>query len=209
LNEKLSSIYKNIALEKISSHDEKLVTLLKNSAKIIAKVGFEKTSIRELAKANEISLAGLYYYVKSKEELLFLIQYHTLDSMIDDLKNNLKIFLYPPEKLRFIIENHVKLSLAYTSEIRICFDSLRHLKGELHDRILALKNAYFEIIVEVLTEFLKISLRQRLDPKVCSYLLLSMMNSVNNDNAVIDEVNKSKIAQQIHDLFINGIKGGI
>ncbi|TMA05245.1 MAG: helix-turn-helix transcriptional regulator, partial [Deltaproteobacteria bacterium] len=55
-------------------YDEKLQEILKTSAKIFAEKGFHRTSIRDIARATRMSLAGLYYYFRTKEELLFLIQ---------------------------------------------------------------------------------------------------------------------------------------
>ncbi len=55
-------------------YDERLQLILKASAKIFAEKGFHRTSIRDIARATGMSLAGLYYYVRTKEELLFLIQ---------------------------------------------------------------------------------------------------------------------------------------
>jgi AcrR family transcriptional regulator len=51
-------------------YDEKLQQILKASAKIFAEKGFHRTSIREIARTTDMSLAGLYYYFRTKEELL-------------------------------------------------------------------------------------------------------------------------------------------
>ncbi|HEY1268842.1 MAG TPA: helix-turn-helix domain-containing protein, partial [Candidatus Binatia bacterium] len=55
-------------------YDEKLEEILKCAAKIFAEKGFHSTSIRDISRATGMSLAGLYYYFRTKEELLFLIQ---------------------------------------------------------------------------------------------------------------------------------------
>ena len=55
-------------------HDEKLQEILKASAKIFAEKGFHRTSVRDISRATDMSLAGLYYYFRTKEELLYLIQ---------------------------------------------------------------------------------------------------------------------------------------
>ena len=55
-------------------YDEKLQQILKTSAKIFANKGFHRTSVRDISRAAKMSLAGLYYYFTTKEELLYLIQ---------------------------------------------------------------------------------------------------------------------------------------
>jgi AcrR family transcriptional regulator len=54
-------------LEPATRHyDEKLQHILKTSAKIFAEKGFHRTSVRDIARATKMSLAGLYYYFTTK-----------------------------------------------------------------------------------------------------------------------------------------------
>jgi len=48
--------------------------------------GYDKTTIRDIAKATEMTTAGLYYYFKSKEELLFQILNEHMDDMINGIE---------------------------------------------------------------------------------------------------------------------------
>ena len=61
-------------------YDEQLQQILKTSAKIFAEKGFHRTSIRDIARATGMSLAGIYYYFRTKEELLFLTKGSTKGS---------------------------------------------------------------------------------------------------------------------------------
>src|SRR5581483_7559988 len=51
----------------------------------IARRGFHQASMREIAQAAGLSLAGLYHYVGGKDELLFLVLDHDLDRLLADL----------------------------------------------------------------------------------------------------------------------------
>ncbi len=57
--------------------------ILGQSSRLMARVGFHGTSMRELARETGRSLAGLYHYFRSKEELLFLINYHGFTRLND------------------------------------------------------------------------------------------------------------------------------
>ena len=57
-----------------SRYDQKLEFILRTSARVFASEGYHSTSMRDIARETGVSLAGLYYYCRSKEELLFLIQ---------------------------------------------------------------------------------------------------------------------------------------
>jgi hypothetical protein len=56
------------------AYDQKLARILRIAAGEIAQRGFHNTGIRDISRATGVSIAGLYYYFSSKEELLFLIQ---------------------------------------------------------------------------------------------------------------------------------------
>ena len=73
-----------------SKYDQRLVFVLKTAAAIFAEKGYHSTSIRDIARATKMSLSGLYYYFKSKEELLFLIQDYCFSTVIDDCRRLLE-----------------------------------------------------------------------------------------------------------------------
>src|SRR5437867_783701 len=55
-------------------YDERLEHLLARAARVFADKGYHCTTMRDLAAASGMSLAGMYYYVRGKEDLLCLIQ---------------------------------------------------------------------------------------------------------------------------------------
>ena len=65
--------------------DRKLEHVLASAAQVIAREGYGRATIRQVAGEAGLSLAGLYHYVASKDELLFLIQFHTFDSIVREL----------------------------------------------------------------------------------------------------------------------------
>src|SRR5213076_1195868 len=60
--------------EPMRPYDERLDHFLSRAAKVFADQGYHYTTMRDLAAATDMSLAGMYYYVRGKEELLFRIQ---------------------------------------------------------------------------------------------------------------------------------------
>src|SRR2546428_13651523 len=64
-------------------YDERLDHLLARAAKVFAERGYHSTTMRDLAAASGRSLAGMYYYVKGKEELLSLIEERCFTRVLD------------------------------------------------------------------------------------------------------------------------------
>src|SRR5260370_7401769 len=90
----------------LSRYDQKLELILRASARIFAEKSYHSTSMRDISRATGVSLAGLYHYCKSKEELLFLIQDHCLGRVLDRLEDGTRGMDHPLRCLRIFIDNH-------------------------------------------------------------------------------------------------------
>src|SRR5438477_130215 len=79
-------------------HNQKLEFILRTAARIFAEKSYHSTSMRDISRETGVSLAGLYHYCSSKEELLFLIQDNCYDPKgklkVSELVENLtRLFL--------------------------------------------------------------------------------------------------------------------
>src|ERR671932_768591 len=86
-------------------YDQKLEFILRTAARIFAEKGYHQTSMRDISRETGVSLSGLYYYCKSKEELLFLIQDNCFGHVLERLEERLTEAVAPVEKMRVVIDN--------------------------------------------------------------------------------------------------------
>ena len=70
--------------------DAKLEFILRNAARIFAEKNYHSTTMRDISRATGVSLAGLYHYCKSKEELLYLIQDNCFGRVLERLEERLQ-----------------------------------------------------------------------------------------------------------------------
>lgn len=75
--------------------------ILATALELFSQNGFEKTSIREIAKTANISLGLLYNYFKGKDELLGAI----LKEGIEDIKHSFTFPSDDPDPLKTLLEN--------------------------------------------------------------------------------------------------------
>src|SRR5437899_5530167 len=87
-----------------SRFDRRLGKLLHHAAHIFCEKGYEGASMRDLSRAAGMSLAGLYHYFDSKEDLLYLIQKHTFRTIIERLQERLKESKGAEQRVRIFIE---------------------------------------------------------------------------------------------------------
>src|SRR3954469_1415652 len=91
----------------LSRYDQKLELILRTSARIFAEKSYHSTTMRDISRATNVSLAGLYHYCHSKEELLFLIQDNCFGRVLERLEERLHESADPISRLRIFIENHL------------------------------------------------------------------------------------------------------
>src|SRR6476659_10875469 len=77
------------AIPLTSRYDQKLEFILRTSARIFADKSYHSTSMRDISRETKVSLAGLYHYCNSKEELLFLIQDNCYGRVLERLEARL------------------------------------------------------------------------------------------------------------------------
>src|SRR3712207_6309283 len=133
-------------------YDQKLEFILRTSARIFAEKGYHPTTMRDIARATRVSLAGLYYYCESKEELLFLIQDNCFGRVLERLEERLKEAVAPVEKMRVVIDNHLSFFAANMAEMKVLSHEADSLAGEMYTHVSGKKQQYTRLVRNILSE---------------------------------------------------------
>src|SRR6185436_14193047 len=126
----------------LTKYDQKLEFILRHAARIFAEKSYHSTTMRDISRATKISLAGLYHYCDSKEELLFLIQDNCFGRVLERLERRLLESDDPEIRLRIFIENHLSFFAANMAEMKVLSHEADSLEGDLHAQVSARKNRY-------------------------------------------------------------------
>src|SRR5205809_1269175 len=136
----------------VSWYDQKLELILRTAARIFAEKSYHSTSMRDISRATGVSLAGLYHYCKSKEELLFLIQDHCFGRVLERLEERINRNTDPFEKLRIFIDNHLSFFAANMAEMKVLSHEAESLAGDLHKHVSTKKERYAKLARKILRE---------------------------------------------------------
>ena len=126
--------------------------VLASAARVFCAVGYDKASMRRIAAEARVSLAGIYHYVASKEELLYSIQLHTFDSLLRGLHESVEGIDDARERFGAAVRNHVRHFGENMHELKVCARELETLEGEAYDEVHARRRAYFEAVHELVRE---------------------------------------------------------
>ncbi|HEV7844505.1 MAG TPA: TetR/AcrR family transcriptional regulator [Pyrinomonadaceae bacterium] len=193
-----------------SRYDQKLEFILRNAARIFAGKGYHSTSMRDISRETQVSLAGLYHYCKSKEELLFLIQDNCFGRVLERLQERLQETRGAVEKLRLVVENHLSFFAANMAEMKVLSHEADSLAGEMHEHVSGKKQEYTRLVRKILSE-----VRQaqkgggpKVDLTVATYALFGMMNWIYNWYDPRGLLSVTELVENITRLFLSGFLAG-
>jgi TetR/AcrR family transcriptional regulator, cholesterol catabolism regulator len=187
---------------------EKLQTILRHAAQVFCEKGYEGASIRDISRSSGVSLAGLYHYIRSKQELLYLIQIHTFKTIVSRLENSLADITEPAEKLRILVHNHLDYFLRHPVEMRVLAHEDEALEGAFRKEVLEVKKRYVEIALDIFEEMRRTGIARRLNPRVAVLSLFGMMNWTYTWHRPEMDPQADALAETIAGMFLHGVMNG-
>src|ERR1043166_7082373 len=190
------------------NYDEKLQRILKTSAKIFAEKGFHKTSVRDISRATRMSLAGLYYYFTTKEELLYLIQERCFVTLLQHWEQAATAKVDVRTRIRIFAENHLSFFLHNMHEMKVMAREDESLTGEFNDKILVLKRRYVKVIMDLIRELQEQEGGKNIDLRVATFSLFGMMNWIYTWYHPKRDLPLRPLAEQMLRIYFFGVLNG-
>ena len=121
--------------------------LYEHATRLFAERGFAGTSLQDIAEAMGITRPALYYYVKSKDELLAKLVTEVTDGPLDELTALVaRDGLDPVQKLRGIVEVIVGRRTTQPARFRLLIRSEAELPAELTTAYADSRRAVLKVI---------------------------------------------------------------
>lgn len=188
---------------------QKLDQLLAASAALIAEKGFEATSMRDVSSALDVSLAGLYHYFDSKEELLYQIQYRTFAALLARQEQTLSAPGSAEEKLRRLVVGHLAFFADHPNELKVCTYELESLKGDRFEQTEAIRRRYYRLMSMVLADLMGIPTTNGKEPRASRHAALFVFGMLNWIFMWYDPARHGGVEQigaEMIDLVLNGVR---
>jgi AcrR family transcriptional regulator len=177
---------------------------------VIAQQGYRKASMRAIATATGVSLAGLYHYFDSKDTMLFLIQFRTFTSLLSNLREKLHGVSDPVEQLRVMIRAHVSYFAANMAALKVCSHELDSLSGDAYDETLRIRREYYELTRSVVDRVIgDAGENGSLDRRVATMSLFGTLNWLYRWYDPKRDRSPTALANQISTQFLQGVLGRV
>jgi len=183
--------------------------ILRRAAEVFERKGVARTSMEDIANAVGIKREGVYYYFKSRGDILLEVILPQSNSLLLNLQSILRSKVSAGEKLHEAVRSHLdsfnpaylEMSVALRedhfvrddaklAELQKCWDDYSH--------------CWVDLIVAGQKEGV---FNEELNPKMAAYGLLGMMNWVCRWYDPDGEVSIPEIIQQFSAMAANGLTG--
>ena len=173
---------------------------------MFADKGFDKTTTRDIAKATNLTSAGLYYFIDSKDDLLNKAEEYFVKKIREEayLKAK-KADINPKERLNQILKNMINLALNH-KEIVSLLKEKSNLLGKFGDESRLRRKGLVKQTKDIFDQLKKEGvIRKNVDTTIAVYSFISIINFVPEWFKPNGRINRNELIDKIFDSFFDGV----
>ncbi|ADR20281.1 TetR family transcriptional regulator [Marivirga tractuosa] len=180
--------------------------IIEKATQLFQKQGYAATSMRDLASYIGIEAASLYSHIKSKEEILQTICFQMANDFFESLEKIELEKSSADEKLKKAVISHVIVLTKDSAASAVFFSEWRHLSESYLKDFLSMRNNYENKFIQILIDGYKEGVFKKMDAKFTVLALLSSINWMPSWYKPEGKLSPEEIAENVTDVFINGLK---
>lgn len=190
---------------KLKEQERRKKEVYRIATKTLWQKGYDKTTIRDIARATEMTTAGLYYYFKSKEELLFQILDSHMDDMIAGIRKIPAEGLDPKDVIAKYIEYQIGTYCNDRFRTKLILNDDDCLSGDWYDQIKNKQRAYLMFWRKAIEAF---CLKEGISAEhiaIDAHCLVGMCSWIYRWYDPKGEMRPESLAQKIYQTFLYGL----
>jgi AcrR family transcriptional regulator len=147
------------------------------AASLFKKKGYRATTLEDIAAAVGMLKGSLYYYIRSKEELLYLVVRDPIRQAYNKLEEIVHSDLPATDKITQAIANHIAVFHQHYPHIAVYLHDFHNMMQKLQDNTIEAPKEYQRLWAQLLQQGVDSGdLRSDLDVTVAGYAILGMCN---------------------------------
>jgi AcrR family transcriptional regulator len=124
--------------------------IFKGACEVVIRKGYADASIREIAAAAELSIPALYQYVKSKEDILFMITSGCMEEIFHAFRDGLSAQGSATHKMSAAIQSYVRYIGRNRKYINLVYRETRSLSPGNREKIFAIEREFTGLWEEII-----------------------------------------------------------
>lgn len=180
--------------------------IIATALEMMRKLGYQGTSMREIASALQIEAASLYNHIDSKEEILketCFIMAARFNSAMAEVND---IYFNAAEKLAMAVKNHVRILTSNPNAGWVFIHEWRFLSEPHRKEFIKLRDKYENEFIEILRNGETEGLFNEVDHKFAVLTILSSLNWIVEWYRPDGEMNPEEIADRLTGFIMSGLR---
>lgn len=141
--------------------------------------GYSATSLKDIADAMGLLKGSLYYYIDSKEDLLFGITMAIHELALQNLENTEALIAPSDERLSYFVEHHLLGFANNLPMVRVFYTEYGMLTGERRRQVMDERRRYEQFTVSLIEQGQSDGcFCPNLDARLMATAILTMTNSI-------------------------------
>ncbi|MCT1901215.1 TetR/AcrR family transcriptional regulator [Oceanobacillus sojae] len=140
--------------------------IIEGAMRLFKEKGFHRTTTREIAKESGFSIGTLYEYIRTKEDVLFLVCEFVHDQVRDQLSATISVDNPSDESLRQAIRKYLYFMDTIQPEILMLYQETKSLNKEKRKFVLEQERK----VVGMMEDLLAVCLQEKLSSKEIYFL---------------------------------------
>lgn len=126
--------------------------IFRAASRVFISRGYHAATVREIAREAKLSLGGLYAYIGTKEDILYLVFDTLTTTLRDEMRRAIEGLDDPAERIRAAIHADLATTEAYQDEILLMYQETKSLDRASRRAVLSREAEYVGFFEEILRD---------------------------------------------------------
>jgi TetR/AcrR family transcriptional regulator, cholesterol catabolism regulator len=126
--------------------------IFEKSMELFISEGYDNTPVSQIAKALNLTKAGLYHYFRSKEELLFFNHMHHLEKKLLPVLDEADTIKDPVARITFFVRSYIVQALTQDAANRVLIHEVNKLSPEHREQIKQIWARALKLLQDAISE---------------------------------------------------------
>lgn len=169
---------KSAAAALVEGEPARLQEVLDVAARMFAAKGYRGTSLNDIGEALGMNKASLYYYVRSKEDLLYRLILRA-GRRLRDVSQDPEVARLPaPAALERLVREHCRVAFEHRAELGVLVHQRRYLELDEDGEVTFRERAYVDRLKSVIARGIDEGAFRRMDIAIAAQFVLDTVNGL-------------------------------
>lgn len=155
---------------------ERRLNIVRAAAKLFSEKGYHDATLEEIARELKYTKGSIYYYINSKQDLLFQCHDLAMNLLLENIKKIMDSGLPPEPMLKEVIKGHIETLMSEFNLITVTLSSDYELEEKYSEIIISKRDQYENSIAEIIREGIKRGIFREVPVKVVINLIMGAAN---------------------------------